>query len=71
MFSGIHGNRNQVDASLITMREDPNIEFGRLEDLENDFGFGIDPTEEPLMDKTMQNAFQGGLFERPVSEIGN
>jgi hypothetical protein len=69
VFLGIHGNRNQVDPSLITMREDPNIEFGRL-DLEQDFGFGIDPTEMEMMNDKLQNAFHGeGLFEEPTSVL--
>ena len=55
------------------MREDPNIEFGRL-DLDQDFGFGIDPTEEKMMNENLQNAFHGeGLFEELASgqEPGN
>ena len=48
------------------MREDPNIEFGRLNH-EDDFGFGAEPTEAQMMNEKLQNAFQGqGLFEEHV-----
>ena len=51
------------------MREDPNIEFGRL-DYDHDFGFGIDPTEEQIMNERLQNAFHGeGLFEEHTSVL--
>ena len=44
------------------MREDPYAEFGRLE-LEEDFGFGTDPSEAHMMGEDISYAFDGdGLF---------
>ena len=69
-------NKHRVaDASSITLREDPSIEFGRLEDI-RDFGFGADinnPDEMQSMDKRMQEALQGdGLFaEAAPPELPN
>ena len=64
MFLARDGNKNQADPRMITMREDPNLELGRLEDLEEDFGFGAYPNEYDMMTGKLVNAIQGeGLFD--------
>ena len=45
------------------MREDPNVEFGRL-DQEQYFGFGEDPSEQEMMQRKLQNIIDGvDLFD--------
>lgn len=60
---GIQRNNNRADPSVITMREDPNVEFGRLE-LNEDFGFGDDPIERESMGQKM---FNGLFLEGPMT----
>ena len=50
------------------MREDPNLEFGRL-DMEHDFGFGVNPSEHDMIQDKIQHAIHGaGLFDEQMEE---
>ena len=50
------------------MREDPNLEFGRL-DMEHDFGFGVNPSEHDMIQDKIHHAIHGaGLFDEQMEE---
>ena len=62
-------SRNRVaDLSKITLREDPNVEFGRLVDTDEDFGFGSTNLNDVQGDGMLGNG-EDGLFGDPVVPI--